>query len=40
MVPAPATSLDWTSAAIITGLGVAAAAIGGVLLNQRDVLGA
>jgi hypothetical protein len=33
MVPAPATSLDSISAAIITGLGVAAAAIGGVLLN-------
>jgi len=39
MVLAPATSLDWISAAIISGLGMAAAAIGGVLLNQRDVLG-
>lgn len=39
MVLAPAASLDWISAAIISGLGMAAAAIGGVLLNQRDVLG-
>jgi hypothetical protein len=39
MVPAPATSPDWISAAVITGLGMAAAAIGTVLLNRRDVLG-
>ena len=40
MVPAPATSPDWASAAMITGLGVLGAAIGGVLFNRRDTLGA
>jgi ABC-2 type transport system permease protein len=39
MVPAPATSPDWASAAVITGLGAAATVIGCVLLNRRDVLG-
>jgi ABC-2 type transport system permease protein len=40
MVPAPATSPDWTSAAVIAGLGVAGAVIGAVFLNRRDVLAA
>ena len=40
MVPAPATSPDWASAAVIAGLGVAGAVVGGVFLNRRDVLGA
>ena len=36
MVPAPATSPDWPSAAIITGLGTLGAVIGGLLLRRRD----
>jgi ABC-2 type transport system permease protein len=36
MVPAPATSPDWSSAAIITGLGTLGAVIGGLLLCRRD----
>ena len=40
MVPAPATSPDWASAAVIAGLGVAGAVVGGILLNRRDLLGA
>lgn len=40
MVPAPATNPDWTSAAIVAGLGVAGAVIGGVFLDRRDVQGA
>lgn len=40
MVPAPATSPDWTSAAVTAGLGVAGAMIGAVFLNRRDVLAA
>jgi ABC-2 type transport system permease protein len=38
MVPAPATSPDWTSATVIAGLGVAGAVIGAAFLNRRDVL--
>ena len=37
MVPAPATSPDWLSAAIITGLGILAALLGGLLLCHRDL---
>jgi ABC-2 type transport system permease protein len=40
MVPAPATSPDWTSAAVIAGLGVAGAVIGAVFFNRRDMLAA
>jgi ABC-2 type transport system permease protein len=40
MVPAPATSPDWASAAVIAGLGVSGAVVGGIFLNRRDVLGA
>jgi ABC-2 type transport system permease protein len=40
MVPAPATDPDWASAAVIAGLGVAGAVLGGIFLNRRDVLGA
>ena len=40
MVPAPATSPDWASAAVITGLALAGAVAGGILLSQRDLLGA
>jgi ABC-2 type transport system permease protein len=40
MAPAPATSPHWTSAALVTGLGIAGAVIGGVFLHRRDVLGA
>jgi len=40
MVPAPASSPDWTSAAAMVGLGVAGAVMGGIALNRRDVLGA
>jgi ABC-2 type transport system permease protein len=37
MVPAPATSPDWSSAAVITGLGVLGAVLGGLLLHHRDL---
>ena len=40
VVPAPATSPNWTSGAVIVGLGVACAAVGGYLLNHRDIVGA
>lgn len=40
MVPAPASSPAWTSAAVIVGLAVAAAAVGGIAFTRRDVLGA
>jgi ABC-2 type transport system permease protein len=40
MVPAPATSPDWTSAALMAGLGVTGGVIGAVFLNRRDVLSA
>jgi ABC-2 type transport system permease protein len=40
MVPAPATSPNWGSATVMAGLGLAAAVLGGVFLNRRDVLGA
>jgi ABC-2 type transport system permease protein len=36
MVPAPATSPDWQSAAVITGLGILGAVLGGILLRRRD----
>jgi ABC-2 type transport system permease protein len=36
MVPAPATSPDWPSAAVITGLGILGAVLGGILLRRRD----
>jgi ABC-2 type transport system permease protein len=37
MIPAPAASPDWSSAAVITGLGALAAAIGCILLHFRDL---
>jgi ABC-2 type transport system permease protein len=37
MVPAPAASPDWGSAAVITALGIAGAVTGGILFNRRDV---
>ncbi len=37
MVPAPATSPDWSSAAVITGLGMLGAVLGGLLLCRRDL---
>ena len=40
MVPAPATSPDWASAAIVSGLGLAGAVIGGFLLERRDLMNA
>jgi ABC-2 type transport system permease protein len=40
IVPAPATSPDWTSAAIVSGLGVVGAVVGTILLERRDLLGA
>jgi ABC-2 type transport system permease protein len=40
MVPAPATSPDWVSAAVITGLGVAGALAGVALLRRRDLAAA
>jgi ABC-2 type transport system permease protein len=39
LVPAPAVSPDWVSAAAMTGLGAAAALAGGVLFRRRDLLG-
>jgi ABC-2 type transport system permease protein len=39
MVPAPATSPNWTSAAALAGLGLGAAVIGGLFLNRRDLAG-
>ncbi len=36
MVPAPATSPDWSSMAAITGLGILGAALGGLFLGRRD----
>jgi hypothetical protein len=38
MVPAPTTNPKWASVAVITGLGLAGALAGGVMLNRRDVL--
>jgi ABC-2 type transport system permease protein len=40
MVPAPAASPNWVSAAVTAALGLAGAVLGGVFLNRRDVLGA
>jgi ABC-2 type transport system permease protein len=40
MVPAPAASPNWGSAAGLAGLGVACAFAGGVLLKRRDLMGA
>ena len=36
MVPAPAASPDWPSMAVITGLGIGGAVLGGILLCRRD----
>ena len=36
MVPAPAASPDWSSMAVITGLGIGGAVLGGILLSRRD----
>ena len=40
LAPAPATHPNWSSAALISALGVAAAVIGGAHLHRRDVVGA
>jgi ABC-2 type transport system permease protein len=40
MVPAPATSPDWSSMAVITGLGILGAVLGGILLSRRDQMNA
>jgi ABC-2 type transport system permease protein len=40
LAPAPAVTPDWASAAAMTGLGVAAALVGGTLFRRRDLLGA
>jgi ABC-2 type transport system permease protein len=37
MVPAPATTPDWSSAAVIAGLGLLGAVFGGLLLYRRDI---
>ena len=39
IAPAPVTSPDWASVAIIAGLGVAGALAGGFALNRRDLAG-
>ncbi|MGD0244660.1 MAG: ABC transporter permease subunit [Streptosporangiaceae bacterium] len=36
LVPAPAASPDWPGMAVITGLGILAAVLGGILLRRRD----
>jgi ABC-2 type transport system permease protein len=36
MVPAPATTPDWSSMAALTGLGIGGAVLGGLLLCRRD----
>ena len=36
MVPAPATSPDWSSMAVLTGLGIGGAVLGAILLCRRD----
>ena len=40
MVPAPATSPDWASAAVMAGLGAGGALVGGFLLGRRDQVSA
>ncbi len=37
MAPAPAGGPDWSSAAVITGLGVVGALLGGLLFSRRDL---
>jgi ABC-2 type transport system permease protein len=37
MAPAPATTPDWSSAAVITGFGVLGVVLGGVLFRRRDL---
>ena len=36
MVPAPATSPDWPSMAVITGFGILGAVLGSIFLCRRD----
>jgi ABC-2 type transport system permease protein len=36
LAPAPATTPDWPSIAVITGLGILGAVLGGILLCRRD----
>src|SRR3984957_8742361 len=36
MIPAPAASPDWSSMAVITGLGILGAVLGGIFLSRRD----
>jgi len=38
MVPAPATNPDWSSAAVVAGLGVLGSVLGGHLLSRRDLV--
>jgi ABC-2 type transport system permease protein len=40
MVPAPATNPDWSSAAVITGLGAFGAMVGCLLFHRRDLASA
>ncbi len=37
MVPAPATNPDWSSAAVMAGLGALGAVLGGLFLHRRDL---
>jgi len=39
MLPAPATGVNWTGAAMLTGLGLLSGLCGAVLLNRRDLYG-
>jgi len=39
MAPAPAVAPDWTTAAVMTAIGLACAAVGGVAFAARDVQG-
>jgi hypothetical protein len=40
MTPAPATAPDWTSAAVLTVLGLGAATLGGAAFSRRDLASA
>ncbi len=40
MVPAPATSPDWASAGVITGIGIGCGLLGGFFLGRRDLMSA
>ena len=36
LVPAPAASPDWPGMAVLAGLGILGAVLGGILLSRRD----